>query len=50
MNGAIRFAYHDRHALSFEDFKADNRPVLESFDPADAKRFVAAVREAKERR
>ena len=47
VNGAIRFEYNDRHALSFEDFKADEKPVLESFTPEDAKRFVAAVREAK---
>jgi hypothetical protein len=45
--GAIRFEYHDRHAFSFEDFKSDDRRVLEDFSPEDARRFVAAVRAAK---
>jgi hypothetical protein len=48
-HGAIRFTYRDRHPLSFEELKIDKRPVLESFTPDDARRFVAAVRAAKRR-
>jgi hypothetical protein len=46
-DGAITFRYRDERTLSFEDVKSDDRPVLESFSPPDAARFVAAVRAAK---
>ena len=50
-DGAIAFRYRNgAHALSFESVKSNNRPVLESFPPADAERFVAAVRARKDRR
>ncbi|MEP6691612.1 MAG: hypothetical protein ABJD07_10670 [Gemmatimonadaceae bacterium] len=45
-NGAIAFTYRDKHKLSFEGFKSNHRPALESFAPADAERFVAAVNAA----
>jgi hypothetical protein len=46
----IRFSYRDRRGFSFEDMKNDDRSVLESFRPADARQFVAAVRARKTQR
>ena len=49
--GLIVFRYRSgQHTLSFESIKAKERPVLETFAPADAERFVAAVRAARARR
>lgn len=46
--GAIKFDYRRRkHLMSFESVKPNKRPALESFEPVDARRFVAAVRAAK---
>ena len=46
----IVFSYRDRRGFSFESMKNDDRPVLESFRPADARQFVAAVRVRKTQR
>ena len=49
-NGTIHFTYRDgaKHMMSFEDIKTgddgSSHPVLSTFAPADAERFVAAVR------
>ena len=43
-DGAIRFDYVKEPAWTFKDMKLDKRPILESFHPADAARFVGAVR------
>ena len=43
----IVFNPHDRRGFSFESMKNDDRLVLESFRPADARAFVAAVRARK---
>ena len=49
-NGTLHFTYRAgaRHVMSFEDIKTDtdggSHPVLATFAPADAERFVAAVR------
>jgi hypothetical protein len=49
-DGAIHFTYRSgaKHALSFEDIKTgennESHPVLSTFAPADAERFVATVR------
>jgi predicted small lipoprotein YifL len=46
-DGAIRFAYRNKHRFSFENVHTDNnRDVLSAFAPADAQRFVAAVNAA----
>jgi hypothetical protein len=45
--GAIRFDFRGRRDRLVEQVKMDDRPLLESFAPADAQRFVAAVRAAK---
>ncbi|HET7584472.1 MAG TPA: hypothetical protein VFK13_06160 [Gemmatimonadaceae bacterium] len=47
-NGAIRFDLRDEKTFSFDDVKVnDKQPVLEAFPPADAARFVAAVKARK---
>lgn len=43
-NGAIRFDYVKEPTWTFENFKTDKTPLLEQFHPADAARFVGAVR------
>lgn len=43
-DGAIRFEYRSKPAWTFDSFKIDNEPLLEQFHPADAARFVGAVR------
>jgi len=43
-DGAIEFEYAKEPTWTFKDMKLDKRPVLESFHPADAARFVGAVR------
>lgn len=50
-NGTIEFDYrHRNRVLAFENVKADKRSALSDFAPADAQRFVAAVRAAKGKR
>lgn len=44
-DGAIRFEYRSEPAWTFDSFKVDKEPLLEQFHPADAARFVGAVRE-----
>lgn len=43
-DGAIRFEYRSKPAWTFDSFKVDKEPLLEQFHPADAARFVGAVR------
>ena len=43
-NGAIAFDYKKKPMLSFEDMKEGDESILEKFHPADAARFVGAVR------
>lgn len=43
-NGAIRFDYVKEPTWTFDNFKTDKTPLLEQFHPADAARFVGAVR------
>lgn len=43
-DGAIRFEYVSEPAWTFDSFKVDKEPLLEQFHPADAARFVGAVR------
>ncbi|MCC6931535.1 MAG: hypothetical protein IT359_21275 [Gemmatimonadaceae bacterium] len=43
-DGAIEFDYVKEPTWTFTDMKLDKRPILESFHPADAARFVGAVR------
>ena len=47
---AIRFRFKDGSKRVIESTKVDDRPLLESFAPDDARRFVEAVRAAKGRR
>jgi hypothetical protein len=42
--GAIRFDFVSRPTWSMEGFETDGTPLLEQFHPADAARFVGAVR------
>lgn len=42
--GAIRFEYVKEPTWTFDNFKTDKTPLLEQFHPADAARFVGAVR------
>jgi hypothetical protein len=48
-NGRIDFRLSDGKApfLRFDQIKQKGRPVMEAFSPADAERFVRAVRAAK---
>ena len=43
-NGAIVFEWNERPTRLFEQTKVNGKPFLESFSPADAERFVRAVR------
>ena len=43
-HGAIRFDYVEKPTWTFDNFKTDETPLLEQFHPADAARFVGAVR------
>jgi len=43
-NGAIVFEWNERPTRLFEQTKVNGKPFLESFNPADAQRFVDAVR------
>lgn len=47
--GAIRLRFRGGEKRVIESTKVDDRPLLASFAPEDARRFVAAVREAKAR-
>jgi hypothetical protein len=47
---AIHFRFRDGSKRAIESTKVDNRPLLASFAPDDARRFVEAVRVAKGRR
>lgn len=42
--GAIRFDFERKPTWNFESMKTDGTPILEQFHPADAARFVGAVR------
>jgi hypothetical protein len=46
-DGAIRMKLRGRDHFDPDDVKVDKRPLLESFAPDDARRFVDAVRRAK---
>jgi len=48
--GAIRFDFHETPTWNFQNFKSDDVPLLEQFHPADAARFVGAVRARMNRR
>ncbi len=43
-DGAIQFRYRRKPTWTFDSFKTDHTPLLEQFHPADAARFVGAVR------
>ena len=43
-NGAIEFDYQKKPLLSFDNMKEGDESILEKFHPADAARFVGAVR------
>jgi hypothetical protein len=43
-NGAIRFDWNHRPTRLFDQTKVNGKPLLESFRPDDAERFVQAVR------
>jgi hypothetical protein len=45
-NGEIRFDYRSNRRLKFHSFKSDGRSPMTNFQPADAERFVEAVRKA----
>jgi hypothetical protein len=42
--GEIQFDFHDKPTWNFQSFKSDDVPLLAQFHPADAARFVGAVR------
>lgn len=42
--GEIRFDYVKKPAWTFDEFETDGTPLLSQFHPADAARFVGAVR------
>jgi hypothetical protein len=46
-NGEIVFAYRGSGLVRFEQVKVNDEPVLRTFAPEDARRFVEAVRRAK---
>jgi hypothetical protein len=46
-DGAIRMTMRNRKHFDPDDVNVDKRPLLESFSPDDARRFVDAVRRAK---
>ncbi len=43
-DGAIQFTYDHKPTWNFDHVNTDNEPLLEQFHPADAARFVGAVR------
>lgn len=43
-DGTIRFTFRGRGRRMIEQTQVDDRPLLESFEPADARRFVDAVK------
>ena len=43
-DGGIHFTFSKTPTWSFDSFKTDGTPLLEQFQPADAARFVGAVR------
>lgn len=43
-DGAIHFSFDHKPTWNFENFNTDNERLLEQFRPADAARFVGAVR------
>jgi hypothetical protein len=43
-DGAIKFDFKHKPTWNFESMKSDKTPILEQFHPADAARFVGAVR------
>lgn len=43
-DGAIRFTYVHKPTWTFDHINSDDEPLLEQFHPADAARFVGAVR------
>lgn len=43
-DGAIRFDFREQPTVSFDQVNTDGSPLLEQFHPADAARFVGAVR------
>lgn len=45
-DGTIRFAYRNKRKIGFEDVSQNGRKAMQSFDPADAERFVATVNSA----
>lgn len=42
--GAIRFDFVQKPTWSFDGFESDGEPLMTQFHPADAARFVGAVR------
>jgi hypothetical protein len=46
-NGEIVFAYRGSGLVRFEQVRVNDEPVLRTFAPEDARRFVEAVRRAK---
>jgi citrate lyase gamma subunit len=48
-NGELRFDLRNKTRLDMRTIKVDDKPALESFAPADAERFVAAVHAAMRR-
>lgn len=48
--GAIRFDFRETPTWNLQNFKSDDVPLLEQFHPADAARFVGAVRARMSRR
>ncbi len=42
--GAIRFDFEQKPTWSFDGFESDGEPLMSQFHPADAARFVGAVR------
>lgn len=42
-NGAIVFTYRVKRQVTFDNVSSDHHKALQSFAPADARRFVAAV-------
>jgi hypothetical protein len=43
-DGRIEFEWNERPTRLLDQTKVNGKPFLESFRPADAERFVAAVR------
>ena len=46
VNGTIRFAYRNKRKIGFEDVSQDGHKAMQSFDSADAERFVQTVNSA----